>query len=101
MLVFHCNYCGFEFSNNGGPFVWVQPQCSNCGSNQVSIRDLPTQPEYTYDQLLEWAEIGRQALADEGEFVERPEEAEEPEEISQIRAESITGIPERVKKREQ
>jgi len=76
LLVFHCTFCGFNFSQANGPFVWIQPQCPNCGSNVVNMSDESDQPEYDMDELLEWAEIGRQALAGEGEEVEVPSEEE-------------------------
>jgi hypothetical protein len=65
MLVFECYFCGFKWSNNGGPFVWVQPQCTNCGSTSVGYADEPEQPTYDIEELQYWAEVGRRALGGE------------------------------------
>ena len=94
MLVFTCQFCGAQFSQANGPFIWIQPVCFVCGSNQVNMSDEPDQPSYDYEELQELAEIGREALSAESEFVEVPTEEEK-----QLKVQPTDGILTRMAKK--
>jgi hypothetical protein len=54
------------------------------------MSDEPDQPEYDREELMEWAEIGREALAGD-EYVEVPTEEEK-----QLKVQPINGITEKI-----